>query len=347
MMKPVCYASAIILLLLCGSQVPYLLQISLDDVEAFVTNKLLISLSDLLLGIQLFSGYVVLLFIASAIVPGTYHKGTPLNDGRVITYKINGLRIFLLLCSVLVALYYFGIVPGSIIVDYYVPIFYAANIAAFALSIYLYIVGIKHGEKGDFIMGTELMPFVFGQPLKLFWLKPSMMAWIVINLSFLATHYEEHGTVSSGMIMYQLFTFLYVIDYFYHEERMTSTWDIIAEHFGLMLVWGDIVFIPFVFSTQAWFLLHDTDYIHPLVIALISGIFVVGYVIFRSCNSQKHNFKHNPEAKIWGEKPKAIGGKLLVSGFWGLARHINYTGDIIMGIAFAAPCRFSKGLIPW
>jgi len=37
------------------------------------------------------------------------------------------------------------------------------------------------------------------------------------------------------------------------KEKMTSTWEIIAEHFGFMLVWGDFVFIPFYFSLQTWY----------------------------------------------------------------------------------------------
>ncbi len=35
---------------------------------------------------------------------------------------------------------------------------------------------------------------------------------------------------------------------------------------------------------------------------------------------------------------EAVGGKLLYSGWWGLARHINYLGDIILGIAYSLPC---------
>ena len=36
----------------------------------------------------------------------------------------------------------------------------------------------------------------------------------------------------------------------------TSTWDIIAEKYGLMLLWGDYVFIPFTFTMQNWYLVN-------------------------------------------------------------------------------------------
>lgn len=38
--------------------------------------------------------------------------------------------------------------------------------------------------------------------------------------------------------------------------------------------------------------------------------------MFRGANKQKHIFKKNPKALIWGRPPKVIGGKLLVSGYW-------------------------------
>lgn len=115
------------------------------------------------------------------------------------------------------------------------------------------------GFKG-FIIGQELMPYIFGMPLKFFWLRPSMMLWALLNLSLLGTyslsyvtvirrdanlhimikliitflaneakHFELVGHISTAMLLYQLFSLFYIVDYFYHEEFMTSTWDIIAE----------------------------------------------------------------------------------------------------------------------
>lgn len=40
------------------------------------------------------------------------------------------------------------------------------------------------------------------------------------------------------------------------------------------------------------------------------------YLVFRGANKQKHVFKKNPKALIWGRPPKVIGGKLLASGYW-------------------------------
>lgn len=105
-----------------------------------------------------------------------------------------------------------------------------------------------------------------------------------------------------------------------------------------MLVFGDYVFIPFVFTIQCHYLLDYADYDSLYQAVPIVLLYLVGYYIFRTSNSQKNQFKNNPEMLIWGRKPETVGGKLLISGFWGLGRHMNYTGDLIMAIAYCLPC---------
>eukprot|EP00817_Percolomonadidae_sp_ATCC50343_P007506 CAMPEP_0117429102 /NCGR_PEP_ID=MMETSP0758-20121206/8674_1 /TAXON_ID=63605 /ORGANISM="Percolomonas cosmopolitus, Strain AE-1 (ATCC 50343)" /LENGTH=125 /DNA_ID=CAMNT_0005215851 /DNA_START=698 /DNA_END=1072 /DNA_ORIENTATION=- len=73
---------------------------------------------------------------------------------------------------------------------------------------------------------------------------------------------------------------------------------------------------------------------------LIASCFTLGYIIFRGTNDQKAQFKKNPNKPIWGKKPETIdspaGRKLLVSGWWGIARKINYLGDILIAISMTA-----------
>lgn len=170
-----------------------------------------------------------------------------------------------------------------------------------------------------------------------------MIFWLVLNLSFLACQLEKHGEVTSRMWAYQISTGIYILDYFWNEPKMLTTWDIISEEFGYMLVFGDYVFIPFVFSIQCHYLLEYPDYPSLLFAVPIVLLYLLGYYIFRTSNSQKNQFKLDPSKEIWGKKPETIGGKLLVSGFWGLGRHMNYTGDLIMAIAYCLPCGIQIG----
>nr|XP_019703058.1 delta(14)-sterol reductase isoform X4 [Elaeis guineensis] len=123
-------------------------------------------------------------------------------------------------------------------------------------------------------------------------------------------------------------------------------WDIIAERLGFMLVFGDLVFIPFTFSIQGWWLLKNK--VELTKVAAIANFltFIIGYLVFRGANKQKHVFKKNPKAHIWGKPPKVIGGKLLASGYWGIARHCNYLGDLLLALSFSLPCGASS-VIPY
>ncbi|RZS18815.1 hypothetical protein BHM03_00051151 [Ensete ventricosum] len=180
-----------------------------------------------------------------------------------------------------------------------------------------------------------------------------MMGWLLINLSLLAKNYEA-GTANLSVILYQLFCTLYVLDYFFYEEFMTSTWDIIAEKLGFMLVFGDLVFIPFTFSIQAlplfiepfqgWWLLKNKVELTKVAAVANCLVFLVGYRVFRGANRQKHVFKKDPKAPIWGKPPKVIGGKLLASGYWGIARHCNYLGDLLLALSFSLPCGISSAI---
>ncbi|XP_020089235.1 delta(14)-sterol reductase isoform X3 [Ananas comosus] len=131
-----------------------------------------------------------------------------------------------------------------------------------------------------------------------------------------------------------------------HFMGVDLKWDIIAERLGFMLVFGDLVFIPFTFSIQGWWLLQNKVEL-PNVAAIASClIFVVGYLVFRGANKQKHVFKKNPNAHIWGKRPKVVGGKLLASGYWGITRHCNYLGDLLLALSFSLPCGASS-VIPF
>eukprot|EP00168_Porphyra_purpurea_P004744 TRINITY_DN15748_c0_g1_i1.p2 TRINITY_DN15748_c0_g1~~TRINITY_DN15748_c0_g1_i1.p2 ORF type:complete len:224 (-),score=84.06 TRINITY_DN15748_c0_g1_i1:28-699(-) len=170
-----------------------------------------------------------------------------------------------------------------------------------------------------------------------------MVGWLLLNLSFAYAQATGGGGLTGRMALYQALAAAYIVDYFVHEPAMTSTWDIIAERFGLMLVWGDYVFIPFGFSVQLWYLLPTGGAaalppLHPAAAAATVALFGAGAAAFRGANSQKHAFKADPKAPVWGRPPVTLaGGRLLASGWWGLARHVNYTGDLAIAAALCAP----------
>jgi protein-S-isoprenylcysteine O-methyltransferase Ste14 len=309
--------------------------------------------------IAMFVGWFVFQALLQIYAPGPWTKGTPLADGSRLSYKMNGWFSWWATWFVLGVGCALGFIPTTILYDQLGPLMSTVNVFTFGFAVYLYVLGKKQPDDGagvltgnvpyDYFIGTSLNPRVKSFDWKLFCeARPGLIAWVVINLSLAAKQYELHGRVSTPMILVCLFHFWYIADYYFHEEAILTTWDIKHENFGWMLCWGDLVWVPFTYTLQALYLVQ-----HPfeLPVAGVVGIVALqtaGYVIFRGTNIQKHRFRNDPKRLIWGKKPEFIqtsrGTPLLVSGFWGIARHLNYLGDLMMGLAWCLVCGFSNVL---
>ena len=294
-----------------------------------------------------------------ASAPGKTVSGRPLSDGTCLPYKMNGLVSFLTTLFIIAALGIAGIFNPLELFNDLGALITVVIIFAFLMSLFLYFYGrrteISAAGSGsalhDFFMGYALNPRIRGFDLKLFFeSRPSLIGWIVLTFSFAYIQYAYYGFISLSMILVCLFQFIYVLDYFIHETAILSTMDVVHDRFGFMLCFGDTVWVPFTYSIQAYYLI---DHVHRLPVwaaVLISLLFAGGYYIFRATNLQKHRFREDPERPIWGEKPEYIETtsrkKLLLSGFWGWARHFNYVGDILMATAWSLPCLFGS-LVPY
>ena len=192
-------------------------------------------------------------------------------------------------------------------------------------------------------MGSELNPTCCGVDLKMFSYRPSLIGLAVFNLSFAAVQYETDGRLTLAMAIYQAITFVYVFNYFQFEYGMVHTWDIIAERFGLGLVWGDYVLVPFFYCLSGWWLVDAPDTLPPVAAAGIVLLAAFGFRMFRGANEQKHRFKQDPNVRIWGRPAETLDGRLLVSGFWGIGRHLNYTGEICVYLALT----LTTGFVSW
>jgi Delta14-sterol reductase len=284
-------------------------------------------------------GFIALLFVLSIAVPGRREEGVKLEDGSRVTYKLNGLAMFVVLAAAIGGATYAGVLSLATVQRHFVAIFIAANVFSFAMTFALYFAGKNKpgapndGFVKDLYYGVELNPSLWGIDLKMFSYRPSLIGLAVINVSFAYAQWEQYGQISQPMLFYQAFTFVYVFNYFQFEYGMIYTWDIMSERFGWMLVWGDYAFVPFCYSVTGWFLVDRLEPLPPAAYAL-PLLFACGLWIFRGANSQKDRFKRDPQAKIWGRPAETIGGRILVSGFWGIGRKLNYTGEICVYLSW-------------
>lgn len=94
-------------------------------------------------------------------------------------------------------------------------------------------------------------------------------------------------------------------------------------------------------TPQARFLADHPQPLGLLGLAAVLAVQGTGYYIFRGANGQKDAFRRDPSHPSVAHLQSmatARGTRLITSGWWGAARHINYLGDWLMGLAWCMPC---------
>ncbi len=297
-----------------------------------------------------YSAYFFALLFASSLLPGRRVQGFAQPDGQRKTYRLNGNALFVLTHMLVISTtLWFGTSLTPLVTTWFWPLFTAANIFSVVWTLVLYVRGRQRGAKpsgngilADLWLGVELNPTWRGVDLKLFAYQPSLIGLGLLVAGFGYAQYEQLGTLTPQMLLYQGFWWLYLFTHYRNESGVLSMYDIIAEKFGFMLVWGDLVLVPFFYTMAGWYLLEQPEPLPWPAVAALVVVYGLGMWIFRSANHHKHQFKLDPTAKIWGRTPKLLGGRLLISGWWGIGRKINYTGELTIYFAIAATAGFSE-----
>lgn len=251
----------------------------------------------------------------------------------------------------------------TFISDNYVQLLSAFIIISYGLATFVYVrsFSVKQGDKDnrelaagghsgnllyDWFIGRELnpritIPLIGEIDIKEFFeLRPGMLGWIILNCAWCAKQYRNYGYVTPTIVCLTIAQALYIVDSWWNETAILTTMDITTDGFGMMLAFGDLVWVPFVYSQQTRYLsMHPVSF-GPLGIAGLLSVIGLGFFIFRSANSQKNTFRTNPDdpsvSHLKFIETKS-GSKLLISGWWGVARHINYLGDWLQSWPYCLP----------
>jgi delta14-sterol reductase len=175
-------------------------------------------------------------------------------------------------------------------------------------------------------------------------------------VSFAAGHALLYpGHPSPGVWLYAvLFTF-FACDYLFFERVHLYTYDFFAERVGFKLGWGCIAFYPYFYCVGLWSAAERPDPATPtapMALWVVCGLlFFAGWALSRGANLQKYLFKTRPEARLLGVlSPRTLSDgehQLLCSGFWGLSRHINYLGEILMAVGLTLCLGWPRDPWPW
>ncbi|KAF2230952.1 Delta(14)-sterol reductase [Viridothelium virens] len=312
------------------------------------------------------TGYYLLSLTLNTVLPSREVEGTELRSGGRLKYKFNAFSsaVFIMVIAAAGTVLQGADFPlWTFIYDNYVPILTTNLIISYALATYVYVASfsVKKGNKEsrelalgghtgnavyDFFIGRELNPRVklpfFGEiDIKAFMeLRPGMLGWILLDLAFTARQYKNYGYITDSIVLVNIAQAVYVFDALWMESAILTTIDIITDGFGFMLAFGDLVWLPFTYSIQARYLS-----VHPVTLGISGSLGVVavqlaGYYIFRATNNEKNLFRTNPNdprvAHLQYIETKS-GSRLLTTGWWGRARHINYLGDWLMSWSYCLP----------
>jgi delta14-sterol reductase len=317
-----------------------------------------VSVEGVLLGLLIYGSFIVLLFMLTKLLPAKKVLGQPLpGSGERLTYRINGMALFVAVHMLVFAGAWFLGLSLTPLLEHFWSLLVAANLITMA-----WLVGMNwqsrarlaaakstdesHGPLGKFWYGLELNPTFLGVDLKIFAYQPSLIGLGVLNVAFAWAQYEQLGHLTPQMLAYQLFWWAYLFTHYWIEDNVLSMWDVIAERFGFMLLWGDLVLVPFFYCLPGWWLLANPEPMPIWRVLAISALYVTGLWIFRESNSQKNRFKKDPNTTIWGKPAETLGGRLLISGWWRIGRKINYTGEIMVYSSFAL-CTGFTSLFPY
>ena len=277
--------------------------------------------------------------------------------GEPLTYRLNGMLVLLVTVAIWVWLGWRDIVPWDLLYRVRWESLIGACVLGLLFSFAVVAAGPprKKSYLADFYLGRLDNPQLFGGRVdaKMFLYLVGATMLELHLLSFGAHHLRVHGAdPSPGVALYvALFTW-FVLDYLTFERVHLYTYDLFAERVGFKLGWGCLTFYPYFYPVGLWALADEPNpHPHPALLVGAAVIFFAGWTLARGANMQKYVFKRDPGRPFLGIiRPETVSDgerRLLCSGFWGVSRHVNYLGEILMATGLALSLGMPLSPWPW
>ena len=311
--------------------------------------------------LSVIASWVGLQGVLLAALPGRTHLGPVTPTGRQPRYKLNGIAAWVVTHGGLAAAWGAGLWSPAVVFRELGSILMTLNVIALAFCGFLYWKGRRYPSTSDavytghalfdFFQGIELHPTLFGINLKqLINCRVSMMGWSVLLVCFAAYQHETYGTLSNSMLVSTGLVVAYLFKFFVWEGGYFNSLDIMHDRFGYYICWGVLVWVPSVYTIFGQYLANHPRSLHPVWAAAIAGVGLAALWMNYAADAQRQRVRATGgDTTVWGRPPRTLLGRyrtndgeerenlLLVSGYWGLARHFHYVPELLLALCWALP----------
>jgi protein-S-isoprenylcysteine O-methyltransferase Ste14 len=309
-------------------------------------------------GVLSLIGVYLSVLVLHVILPGRWVEGYVFDPaGRRLRYRLNGLLVFVVVVAGWSALAASGWLPWDFFYLHRVSMLVTAFLIGIVFSLAIVLPGPRTGKSwlAELYLGRFENPqWGAGRvDAKMFLYLVGAVMLELLVLSFAAHHYLAYPSdPSPGVRLYAALFSFFLVEYLFFERVHLYTYDFVAERVGLKLGWGCLVFYPFFYCVGLWYA-ADLPNPHSSSILLFGAAssFFAGWVLARGANLQKYLFKTQPQRTSFGPlSQNALSDgerRVLIGGFWGLSRHINYLGELLMATGLALSLGYPGAIWPW
>jgi protein-S-isoprenylcysteine O-methyltransferase Ste14 len=286
-----------------------------------------------------------LMLLLHLVLPARKVDGyvTDESTGKLLKYRLNGPLVLLVVVALWVASGATGVLEWDWLYTHRWSGLIGSCVLGVLFSLALVLSAPPTGRSlvADLYFGRRLNRQFFGGRVdaKMF-LYLIGAAMLGLNLlAFAAHHILVPGSYSPGVILY-------------FERVHLYTYDIFAERVGLKLGWGCFAFYPYFYLIGLWVVASRPDPGTPLwALVIYALVFFTGWVFTRGANMQKYWFKTRPGQAFLGFlEPEVLSdgnNSLLCNGFWGVARHVNYLGEIVQAVGLTLLLGYPGAWVVW
>jgi protein-S-isoprenylcysteine O-methyltransferase Ste14 len=316
-------------------------------------------MTDALTGLAIPWVAVAIITLLHLVIPGRWVDGYVLDaqTGKPLRYRLNGLRVLVVTVALWFGACTAGWLPWDLLYTHRWWSLAGAVIMGllFTGAIVFTAPPTEHGLGRDLWLGRRENPQWRGGRIDAkMWLYLVGAVLLALNLlSFAAAHHLRHPEhANTGVVLYVGLFAWFLCEYLFFERVHLYTWDFIAEGVGFKLGWGCLAFYPYFYAVGLWALVDAPDPGRPWFYDLLAVVvFFAGWGLARGANMQKYTYKTRPDARFLGVlEPQVVTDgerSLLLNGWWGVSRHVNYLGEILMACGLALALGYPLHPAPW